>query len=785
MGFKRTHEGRVYFKNASPSANDEVTTLKRQSEPELRREPLTGGNSSSSGASAQQTQMQIIGLLRALNDKLKTTQTDRHKMRKELDAYRALIQHLEEKADRSERAYLDLEQKMSLKGGGDARAQKAEKQALEALEELKETRAALAELEEKAMKADTHVLDLKDQMAQARKFGGELSKRQSQLEKKQQEQVQQLTAEGTSYAALLERLSKSEERQDSLDEKVSEAIGQQEKLLRKIDKAIEDRARFMRKIERIEETVIQTRDAMNAKAMVLLTDQNGGVQARLEDSEALGDVATAPRSIAVDLPWWRQAMRIESAAILFLLVAGVLSGWLISEFQKPQLPSLDNFDVAELQQAMSEQSRAERLADQSWSVQQDTSAFSEELPQSVQQTIPAEDVAQIQAQEPELEQRSALNDDIGALDLNNEDEVLAALADDPDRVAAALNAIEPSAVPPQGEAQQEAEPASVSVPKTETQDSLEAKTAPQPARVVTAPPINISRDADLPEVVQDIEAQAFESIPEAQHDLAAIYIAGHAGVKQNYKRAAFWFEQAAAGGIANARYNLGVLYHQGLGVKADIDKAIELYDAAADLGHPEAQYNLGIAYIEGIGVGYDPAKAAGYFESAADQGVMEAAYNLGLIYENGLLGQPQPDEALMWYKTASDAGSPEAKAALEQLAKTLGISIKEVNKLADSMREIKKTRAKALETGQKTGSAAPSIIKNAGNQTLVAQVQTYLMQEGLYPGPADGVDGPLTRDAIRSYQSRNQMPVSGEASQDLLAHMVANADPGEFGSREE
>ena len=48
--------------------------------------------------------------------------------------------------------------------------------------------------------------------------------------------------------------------------------------------------------------------------------------------------------------------------------------------------------------------------------------------------------------------------------------------------------------------------------------------------------------------------------------MAAIYVSGHAGVKQNYARAIAWFEKAAMNGISNASYNLGVLYHRGLGV---------------------------------------------------------------------------------------------------------------------------------------------------------------------------------------------------------------------------
>ena len=137
-----------------------------------------------------------------------------------------------------------------------------------------------------------------------------------------------------------------------------------------------------------------------------------------------------------------------------------------------------------------------------------------------------------------------------------------------------------------------------------------------------------------------------------------------------------------------------MLYHQGIGVEQDTETAFTWYKTAAALGHPEAQYNLGIAYIEGIGVRYNPQNAAIYFENAANGGVMEAAYNLGLIHENGLLGKTQPDTALMWYKRAADQGSPEAKAALEQLAKTLGMTITDVNKLIEGMEVLNTASAK-------------------------------------------------------------------------------------------
>lgn len=151
--------------------------------------------------------------------------------------------------------------------------------------------------------------------------------------------------------------------------------------------------------------------------------------------------------------------------------------------------------------------------------------------------------------------------------------------------------------------------------------------------------------------------------------------------KERLRKSGVLVRKGGGAGVANARYNLGVLYQQGLGVPKDMREAIKWYRAAADLGHPEARYNLGIAYIEGVGVPYDPVRAASYFEMAAAGGVTEAAYNLGLIHENGLLGKPSPDEALLWYKRAADKGNVDAKAALEQLAKSLRIAPEDLDRV--------------------------------------------------------------------------------------------------------
>lgn len=167
-------------------------------------------------------------------------------------------------------------------------------------------------------------------------------------------------------------------------------------------------------------------------------------------------------------------------------------------------------------------------------------------------------------------------------------------------------------------------------------------------------------DTAIPATVQKLYDQAIKGQAKAQHDLAALYATGANGMTLDYGRAAVWFHAASKQGMANARYNLGVLYQQGLGVEKDMTKALGWYRAAALLDHPEAKYNLGIAAAEGIGMNYNPGMAAAYFESAAKSGVVEAAYNLGVLLENGQIDEPRPYEALFWYELALAGGHEPA-----------------------------------------------------------------------------------------------------------------------------
>ena len=52
-------------------------------------------------------------------------------------------------------------------------------------------------------------------------------------------------------------------------------------------------------------------------------------------------------------------------------------------------------------------------------------------------------------------------------------------------------------------------------------------------------------------------------------------------------------------GVADAQYNLGVMYGNGKGVPKDYETAVKWYRLAAKQGNASAQFNLGVMYGKG------------------------------------------------------------------------------------------------------------------------------------------------------------------------------------------
>jgi TPR repeat protein len=141
---------------------------------------------------------------------------------------------------------------------------------------------------------------------------------------------------------------------------------------------------------------------------------------------------------------------------------------------------------------------------------------------------------------------------------------------------------------------------------------------------------------------------------EAQYNLGRIYHQG-IGVKQNNTEAADWYRRAAEQGQGDAQNSLGLLL---VADHRDYPGAAQWFAMAARQGNADAQYNLGVIYFSGLGVNYEC--AAHWIQLAAQQGHVQGQRDLGKMYERGQGVMPDYVEAYKWLKLAQLKGDEEA-----------------------------------------------------------------------------------------------------------------------------
>ena len=301
----------------------------------------------------------------------------------------------------------------------------------------------------------------------------------------------------------------------------------------------------------------------------------------------------------------------------------------------------------------------------------------------------------------------------------------------------------------------------------------------------------------------------------AQYNIGFMYEGGF-GVRQDYATALKWYGRAAEQDYALAQYNIGVYYSQGWGVEQDYGQAIKWYLKAAEQDSAPAQTNLGLMHFKGKGVRQNYTKALRWFRLAANQGQPSAQTSLGAMYARGLGGlKKNYGEAARWYRKAAKQGSAIAQTNLGDLyARGLGVrqdyiqaykwydlaaaqnnenASKSRRKIAARMSPTQVSKAQRLSRVWKLGSQSLTkdpLLKYSAPSSLTAaqeknrRVQMRLATLGYNPGPADGIVGPKTREAIRAFQGREGLKVTGTISPVLFDALTA-ATVGSTGSKSE
>lgn len=304
--------------------------------------------------------------------------------------------------------------------------------------------------------------------------------------------------------------------------------------------------------------------------------------------------------------------------------------------------------------------------------------------------------------------------------------------------------------------------------KPAQQASLPGATLPNAGTPAATPNAEPTLRAIGPKALQD-DARAGDQV--AQFEMARRLTEAQ-GTPKDLKLAAKWYEKAAASGLAPAQFRLASFYEKGQGLKQDTQLAKLWYERAANQGNTKAMHNLAVLFAEG-GLGKpDMSLAAQWFKKAADHGMKDSQFNLGILYAKGL-GAPQNlSESYKWFALAANQGDRDAAQKRDEVANLLDQQKLLAARLSVQTWQKQKADASAnivtipADKWENTLPKQPNIVLNA--KAMVAETQRLLTALGYQPGPADGMMGPKTRQAIQLFQKRSGLPANGKVNMDLI-----------------
>ncbi len=181
------------------------------------------------------------------------------------------------------------------------------------------------------------------------------------------------------------------------------------------------------------------------------------------------------------------------------------------------------------------------------------------------------------------------------------------------------------------------------------------------------------KTGETAKAVVSLEYAAENGHAMAQWKLGRMYAEGD-GVPRDDVRAFEYFRRIAdshaddypgttqARFVANAFVALGHYYLEGIpkSLKRDAVRAREMFAYAASyFGDADAQYNLGRLYLDGVGAPQDPKQAARWLWLSAHKGQVQAQALLGTMLFSGEVVPRQAARGLMWLTLAKDASTGE------------------------------------------------------------------------------------------------------------------------------
>jgi len=136
----------------------------------------------------------------------------------------------------------------------------------------------------------------------------------------------------------------------------------------------------------------------------------------------------------------------------------------------------------------------------------------------------------------------------------------------------------------------------------------------------------------------------------AMFNLGCYYQNGTLGLSQDYTKALELSHRAAELGYASAYTNIGYAYYHGRGVEVDKKKAKHYYEVAAMGGDATARYNLGLLE-ESEG---NTNRALKHYLIAARSGYSQSLKRIQQLYLNGHATKEEYTKSLQLYQTYLD-----------------------------------------------------------------------------------------------------------------------------------
>ena len=182
-----------------------------------------------------------------------------------------------------------------------------------------------------------------------------------------------------------------------------------------------------------------------------------------------------------------------------------------------------------------------------------------------------------------------------------------------------------------------------------------------PAFADTAAGLEAFKNKDYQRAYREWKVAAEAGQAEAQFDLGVLYAQG-LGVSRDLTVAATWYRKSAEQGNAEAQFALGQMYARGWGVPRDESDALRWFQMAnsVDSDGPPTDW----ARLDGYGMQQDPRQAAYWYKQAADNGHPEAQFNLAALYSSGRGVKRDEEQAARWISASAAQGYAPAQAAL-------------------------------------------------------------------------------------------------------------------------